>query len=128
MKVAIVTDDGTSISAHFGRAPAYAVLTVEDGVVVAREMRAKSAPHRDRAAGHVETGSHDDPAANARHDDMIAPIADCTYLVARGMGRGAYDRIVAAGIRPIVTKLVVLDQAALECAAGSIVNLEDQLH
>ena len=43
MKIAIVTDDGQSISAHFGRARAYAVLTVRDGAVVERELRPKSA-------------------------------------------------------------------------------------
>ena len=39
MKVAIVTDDGQSVSAHFGRARAYAVLTVRDGAV--RPMRTR---------------------------------------------------------------------------------------
>jgi len=50
VKIAIVTDDGQSISAHFGRARAYAVITVEDGVVVGREIRPKAAPHLDAAA------------------------------------------------------------------------------
>ena len=48
MKIAIATDDGQTISAHFGRARAYAVLTVRDGVVIERELRPKSAPHLER--------------------------------------------------------------------------------
>jgi predicted Fe-Mo cluster-binding NifX family protein len=129
MKIAIVTDDGQSISAHFGRARAYAVLTVDDGVVVARELRSKSAPHLDRQAGH-EAGerSHEGPAADARHDGMIEPIEDCACLIARGMGRGAYDRITAAGIRAVITDLVDPDEAALACADGRIVNLVGRLH
>jgi predicted Fe-Mo cluster-binding NifX family protein len=107
VKIAIVTDDGQSISAHFGRAPAYAVITVEDGVVVGREIRPKAAPHLDAAGPHGEIdGSHDSRAAHARHDQMIAPITDCACLVVRGMGRGAYDRVTSAGIRAIVTDLV----------------------
>jgi predicted Fe-Mo cluster-binding NifX family protein len=129
VKIALVTDDGQSISAHFGRARAYAVLTVEDGAVVGREIRPKSAPHLDGAASHgAPDGSHDSPAAHERHDAMIAPIMDCACLVARGMGQGAYDRISAAGIRAVVTDLVDPDQAALACANGSIVNLVDKLH
>ncbi len=127
MKIALVTDDGQTISAHFGRARAYLVITVENGVVVRRETRPKSAPHLE-GAGHGGDGSHEGAAADARHDDMIAPISDCEYLVARGMGRGANDRISAAGVRPIVTDLVDPDEAALACAAGQITNLVERLH
>jgi predicted Fe-Mo cluster-binding NifX family protein len=129
MKIAIVTDDGESISAHFGRARAYAVLTVRDGVVVERELRPKLAPHLDPQRDHDDSDkSHDGPAAHARHDQMIAPIADCTCLIAGGMGRGAYDRITAAGIRAIVTDLEDPDSAAIACAEGRIDNLVDRLH
>jgi predicted Fe-Mo cluster-binding NifX family protein len=129
MKIALVTDDGQSISAHFGRARAYAVLTVEDGIVVGREIRPKSAPHLEGGSAHgAPDGSHDSPAAHLRHDQMIAPVADCACLVTRGMGRGAYDRIAASGLRPIVTDLADADEAALACAAGTIVNLVERLH
>ena len=67
MKIAIVTDDGQSISAHFGRARAYAVLTVRDGVVVERELRPKSAPHLDPQNGH------DDSDALARRPGRPRP-------------------------------------------------------
>ena len=30
MKIAAITEDGTTISQHFGRAPLYLVVTVED--------------------------------------------------------------------------------------------------
>ena len=129
MKIAIVTDDGQSISAHFGRARAYAVLTVRDGVVVERELRPKSAPHLDPQNGHDDSdSSHDSPAAHARHDQMIAPISDCACLIAGGMGRGAFDRITAAGIRAIITDLREPDEAAIACAEGRIENLVDRLH
>jgi predicted Fe-Mo cluster-binding NifX family protein len=128
MKIALVTDDGATISAHFGRARAYVAITVEDGAVVRRELRPKSAPHLDGARHGHDDGSHDGPAAHARHDEMIAPVSDCTYLVARGMGRGAYERISAAGLRPVITDLVDPDEAALACAAGQIKNLVEQLH
>jgi predicted Fe-Mo cluster-binding NifX family protein len=128
MKIALVTDDGQSISAHFGRARAYAVLTVEGGVVVNREIRPKSAPHLEPGGAHGSDGAHDSPEAHAKHDQMIAPVADCECLVARGMGQGAYDRINQAGLRAIITDLVDPDQAALACANGSIVNLVGKLH
>jgi predicted Fe-Mo cluster-binding NifX family protein len=129
VKVAIVTDEGQSVSPHFGRARGYLVLTVADGAVVEREMRPKAAPHLDGERFHGGgDGSHEGPAADERHDRMIAPIADCAFLAARGMGRGAYERIAAAGIRPIVTDISDPETAALACADGSIEDLVERLH
>jgi predicted Fe-Mo cluster-binding NifX family protein len=129
MKIAIVTEDGQSISAHFGRARAYAVLTVLDGAVVERELRPKAAPHLDPPNAHDDADrSHDGPAAHARHDAMLAPISDCEVVIAGGMGRGAFDRITAAGIRAVITDLQEPDEAAIACAAGRIENQTDRLH
>ena len=41
MKIAAVSDDGTTISQHFGRAPFYVIITVEKDKIVAREKRDK---------------------------------------------------------------------------------------
>ena len=38
MKIAVVSDDGVSISRHFGRAPYYVVLTVEGGEIRGKEI------------------------------------------------------------------------------------------
>ncbi len=97
MKIAIVTDDGRAVSAHFGRARSYAVLTVEDGVIVGRELRPKFAPHLlgEPEPEHLAGVPHGtDPASQMRHDQMAAAIADCQVLIAGGMGQGAYERFV----------------------------------
>ena len=131
MKIAIATDDGHTIGMHFGRASRYAVLTVVDGVVVERELRDKFSPHgavvearHDPESGPRGTG----PASDVRHDQMAAAIADCSVLICGGMGQGAYGRIAANGIRPIVTDLRGVDEAAIECAAGRIVDHSELLH
>ena len=38
MKIAAITEDGKTISLHFGRALSYLVLTVEEGVITQREI------------------------------------------------------------------------------------------
>ena len=94
MKIAAVTEDGVTISQHFGRAPYYVVLTVEDGQVVGREQREKVA-HGRGADGHVhvEGLAHGfDAASQDTHGRMAAPIADCQVLLARGMGAGRTRR------------------------------------
>ena len=41
LSIAIATDDGITISQHFGRAMYYEVLSIENGKVVKRERREK---------------------------------------------------------------------------------------
>jgi predicted Fe-Mo cluster-binding NifX family protein len=131
VKIAIATDDGRTVSMHFGRAAHYAVLTVEGGVVTGRELRDKFSPHGTpaQAAHEQESGPHGTgPGSDVRHDQMAAAIADCAALICGGMGQGAYDRMAANGIRPIVTDLRDVDEAAIECAAGRIVDHSERLH
>ncbi|MEN6409046.1 MAG: cupin domain-containing protein, partial [Anaerolineaceae bacterium] len=60
MKIAFITDDGKSISQHFGRASYYLVLTVEEGKIVNREMRSK--------LGHNQLGGeHHEESHGASH-------------------------------------------------------------
>jgi predicted Fe-Mo cluster-binding NifX family protein len=130
MKIAIATQDGRTVSQHFGRAPYYAVLTVEDNMIVNRELRPKVAPHvtegpRDE---HPTSGRHGmDPAAQTRHDAMAQAIADCSVLIAGGMGQGAYDRFASLGLRPLVTEIESVDAAALACARGELADRLERL-
>jgi predicted Fe-Mo cluster-binding NifX family protein len=130
MKIAAVTEDGVTISQHFGRAPYYVVLTVVDGQVVSREQREKVA-HGRGAGGHVhvEGEAHGfDAASQDTHGRMAAPIADCQVLLARGMGMGAYESLQQAGIRPVITTIAIIDEAALQAANGTIVDHQERLH
>ncbi|MGA2514097.1 MAG: NifB/NifX family molybdenum-iron cluster-binding protein [Candidatus Limnocylindrales bacterium] len=131
MKIAIATDDGRTISQHFGRAAHYAVLTVENGTVVASEIRAKFSPHVSGPEAHEEheTGPHGiGPTSDARHDQMAAAIADCSAVICGGMGQGASGRMKANGIRPIVTDIRDFEEAAIQCATGRIVDHSERLH
>jgi predicted Fe-Mo cluster-binding NifX family protein len=132
MKIAVVTDDDQTISRHFGRARMYAVLTVEAGAIVSRELRDKSAPHWRSDRPHEEEAEGEahgtGPVARGKHLVMLEAIGDCAALIAGGMGRGAYDHAAAAGIRPIVTSLRDVDEAAIECAAGRLVDEVERLH
>ncbi|MBU2471447.1 MAG: NifB/NifX family molybdenum-iron cluster-binding protein, partial [Bacteroidetes bacterium] len=53
---------------------------------------------------------------------------DCWILVARGMGNGAYQHMVNANIKPIITHNKTIDDAVQEIIKGTIVNHEEKLH
>ncbi len=133
-KIAAVTEDGKTISQHFGRAPYYAVLTVEDGRIVGREMREKwghaqvAGRQAEEAHGSDTRGHGFDAAAQDRHSRMAATIGDCQVLLTRGMGAGAYQSLAQAGIRPMVTDIAGIDQAVQAYVEGRLVDHTERLH
>jgi predicted Fe-Mo cluster-binding NifX family protein len=132
MKLAAVSDDGITISQHFGRAAYYVVVTVQENQIVAREKREKMGHAQFGGETHAEgsdpRGHGYDPAAQSRHASMAAAIADCQVLLARGMGAGAYDSLQAASIRPIVTDIPTIDDAVKAYLAGALVDHTEWLH
>ena len=131
MKIAVATDDGKTISAHFGRASHYLVVTIEQGKIVSREMRDKfSHTHfADEAHVHEAGQPHGfDPTSQDRHTQMTQPIRDCEAMLCRGMGMGAYESLRSLNIRPILTDFAEVDIAITAYVNGSIVDHTERLH
>ena len=131
MKIAAVSDDGLNISQHFGRAPFYVVLSVEDGKVVGRETRPKSGHHTFAAAEHpMAPGERHgyDADSQSKHRSMAETIADCQVLLAGGMGWGAYESLKSYNVESIVTDIENIDEAVQLYLAGRLHNLMDRLH
>jgi predicted Fe-Mo cluster-binding NifX family protein len=130
MKIAVVSDDGTTISQHFGRAMFYVVSTVEGGKVVSKEKRAKAGHHTFAAHEQHPEGEHHgfDAASEAKHRSMADTITDCQVLLAGGMGRGAYESLKSYNIKPVVTDEEMIDRAVQLFVDGKLPNLMDRVH
>jgi predicted Fe-Mo cluster-binding NifX family protein len=131
VKIAVITEDRTTISQHFGRAPLYVVVTVEDGKIVSKETRAKTG-HHTFAAHHPDlaVGERHGYGAGlpARHASMAETVTDCQVLIAGGMGWGAYESLKSRSIEPVVTDVDSIDQAVRLYLAGKLPNLMERLH
>ncbi len=131
MKIAAITEDGKTISQHFGRAPYYLVLTVENNKIVDTEMRNKLGHVHFQEEGHHEQAGERHgfgPQADHRHGQMAEAITDCEALLCRGMGMGAYESMKARNIRPVVTDVVDIEEAVLAYVNGQIVDHVEKLH
>ena len=136
MKIAIATNDNETISAHFGHAENYAVLTIEDGGVVSRELREKASHREFRQEGFE--GQHRDRDdsrgrgfgrhSKEKHQRMFANINDCQVVLARGMGQGAYNGLEQIGIQPLLTDIEDIESAVEAVIDGSIENNLERLH
>jgi len=123
LSVAFPTDDGITISQHFGRATGYQVVTIVDGKVARQERREKFSHHQG-AGGHVDHGNDHGSA----HGQMIEAITDCQVVVAGGMGRPIFDQLAQAGIRPILSRTGSIEEALKQILDGTLTNAPERVH
>lgn len=125
--IAIATDDGTTVSSHFGRARFYEVLNFSDGKVTKRERREKAGHHSFvQAAGEHE--HHSGEAHEDRHQTMVSPVLDCQAVVVRGMGQGAVEHLRRSNLLPVLTELHTIDEVIAAIAAGTLDNDPGRIH
>jgi len=132
MKIAAISDDGVTISQHFGRAPLYVVITVEDGKIANKETRDKTGHHTFAARQHPDLAPGErhgyDAGSHTRHASMAETIADCQVLIAGGMGWGAYEAMQSYNIKALVTDVKNIDEAVQLYLDGKLANLMERLH
>ena len=132
MKIAAISEDEINISQHFGRAPLYVVVTVENDKVVQKETRAKTGHHTFAAHQHPNMAPGErhgyDAGSRVRHDSMAETISDCQVLLAGGMGWGAHEAMRGYNIEPVVTDVKNIDEAVQLYLAGKLPNLMERLH
>ena len=132
MKIAAITNDGKTISQHFGQAPYYLVLTIEEGKIVNREMREKMGHNHFQNQAHSEeahgAGHGMDSASHNKHVSMAQAIADCKALLCGGMGMGAYESMRQLNIQPVVTDMSDIDTAVQAFIDGKLIDHTEMLH
>ena len=130
--LAAVTDDGITISQHFGRAKYYEVIFVENNKVVKKERREKMGHHNFANAEHHHhdhNGEHGlDESSHDKHVSMADTIKDCSILLARGMGYGAFQSLAQLDLKAILTDIKNIDDAVQSVIDGTIVNHTEKLH
>ncbi len=119
IRVAVPTDDGESISRHFGQARYFKILTVSEGRVVASELREK--------ASH-QHGQHGAPGSPDPGQQMVAAIKDCQAVISGGMGTPMLARLSAAGIEVYLTRQASIADAVQAFLAGTLENDRSLVH
>lgn len=126
MNIALVSNDGTRISRHFGRARSYVAVSIEEGREVAREIRAKPAHHGH--SQHIHGPDEDEHQHGHDHDTMLAPIADCALVIANGIGAPMSQRLRQAGLQLICTPILSVDEAIAAYLAGTLDDHPELVH
>lgn len=110
MKIAFATNDGNTVSQHFGRSRYYKIYTIVENKISNEQLRERQTGHYAQGQTHEHEHAHDHTHTHgnsqehdAKHDQMAMEIADCQVMVCGGMGNGAYMRFIQNGINVILT-------------------------
>lgn len=126
VRVAIATDDGLTVSEHFGQAGSYVVYEIEDGKIKGKETRPKASHSH---PGGIHGSDHGQGAGEqALHQSMLSNVADCQAVFARGMGWGMYQALKQSGMKPYLIEEASADDAVKAFIAGTLVDHYERLH
>ena len=129
MKIAVVSDDGTTVARHFGRAPLYVVFTIVNNTIADREVRHKPFHPRQNCLnkGSGDSGTSG-PGDGSTHQYMISGVSDCQAVVAGGMGLASYYDLTSADMEVIITHLAEVEEAASRYLAWKLAHHSERLH
>ena len=133
MNIAVITEDGKTVSQHFGKATQYLVVKTNGEKIVSTELR-KKVGHADLLppGAKEETCCCKSHCSNVskfdRHRPMVFAILDCEVLLAGGMGWEAYEGLRVRGIKPVITDVEDIQQAIKLYLWGNLPNLTERLH
>lgn len=130
MKIAVATEEGKTISAHFGRSPLFAIFDIENGAVANITLRENTFTHHVRERQHTDDhGAHHhgkgDPHA---HESVARGLGDCQVVISHGMGRRAWEDLRARGIEMIVTDETDVATAVRLYLTGHLEDRVERLH
>ena len=115
MKVAVASDDGKTISAHFGRTRGFVIYDVDNGEVKMHEFRPNTFTGHARGLEHA---GHDID----RHGPVLAALADCAVVISHGMGRRLYNDLRTVGIESFITDEIDVQTAVEAYSRGELVD------
>lgn len=135
MKIAFATNDGKTVSQHFGRSRYFTIVTIEDKQITNEELRERHTGHHAQSHTHDHEHNHDHehghthgntPEHDAKHDQMAMEISDCQIMICGGMGYGAYTRFMSNGINVVLTDQTDIQTACKLYIEGTLKNLANE--
>ncbi len=124
MRIAVPSDDQSSIAPFFGRSRGFLVYDVADDKVSGSVYR--PAKHETKTKCRCTSTER-----SWRHQAVLDAITGCTTVIARGMGAQMYDDLLSCGLEVFLTDTTdartaveqllahaLPERAALGCAGG----------
>jgi predicted Fe-Mo cluster-binding NifX family protein len=121
MKIAVPTNDGISISEHFGRSAAFVVFDVDDGKIQNRESRTNGMKHTHARGTCDHHAGENQPHS---HAGILASLKGCEIVICSGMGQRAATALQESGIQIVLAAPGSAEEAVAHFLAGTLRTAE----
>ena len=118
MKIALPSDDGTTICAHFGRTLGFIIFDVTGNTVTGQTYVPNTITRH--AQGLHSENDHEHAHHEHSHGGILDALTEVTVVVAGGMGRRLFDDFSQAGKQVFVTSLSDAREAVEAYLAGKL--------
>jgi nitrogen fixation protein NifX len=114
-RIAVASDDGKNIAAHFGRSRMFVIFEVdENGYRRIEERQNRFTAHQRGECGSHQEGVH-------HHQSVLEALKDCSTVICRGMGQRALLDLERTGIKPLfITRETDVEGAIQDYLAGRL--------
>ena len=122
MKIAVATDDFSTVTGHVGRCNGFLVYTIEETKILDVEQR-------DNSFTHHKTSEHHDHTHGHSHSALVNGLSDCSHLICTSAGWRLRDDIEKAGKELIFTSENDAKLAAQKYLDGTLeINVDGACH
>ncbi|MBX3009312.1 MAG: hypothetical protein KF816_14925 [Melioribacteraceae bacterium] len=125
MKLAIATDDFSTVTGHIGRCNGFLIYEIEDNQIISREER------ENVFTNHKLDGDHHHGTHNHSHghSNLVTGLNDCSHLICSSAGWRVVEDLKKNGIEVIFTSENDAETAALTYCNGELdVSLDGTCH
>jgi len=125
VKIAVASEDGKTISLHFGRAKGFVIIEVENSEIKSISFVPNSEP-----CGNHECDEHHGKhhSRGSKHERILKNLEGVDIVIAGGMGGAIYEELKRAGKQVFVTDQRDIIEAIKLLLEGKLDNLEELLH
>ena len=118
MKIAIATDDFTTVTGHIGRCNGFIIYEIEDGKISSR-TQIENIFTNHKIGEHHRHGEHDHNHSQG-HSGLAEGLVGCSTLICTAAGWRVVEDLKNNGINVIFTNDDNADSAALKFASNTL--------
>lgn len=121
MKIAIATDDFSTVTGHIGRCNGFIFYEIDNDKIISKVERENSFTnhHGEHQHGHHD-GNH-----NHSHSRLVDALKGCSHLICTNAGWRVVEDLKQNNIQVVFTNESNADLAAIKLSTGELVINED---
>lgn len=115
MNIAVPSNDGIIVSAHFGRSKGFLVFETQNQEIINTAYRSNDVTAHASGSHHEHSHDHNHGGSEHSHSHkgILSVLEDCEAVIAGGMGNRLYVDLQAAGKKVYITRESSARQAVL---------------